>query len=242
MHEEYKRISENATKAILFIHGILGTPNHFEEFVSLVPNSISVYNILLDGHGKSAADFSHTSMKKWEVQVEGALEELAKNHSEICIVAHSLGCLLALDKTADFQKISKMLLLAVPLKISLKPRLFLNSIKIYLGKESKSDELKAAKRCYGIKDSKNPLHYLGWIPRFAELFAKIRKVRKILPLIKVNCKVFQSLNDETVSKRSFELLVKNNNFNASFLEGSGHFYYPQADFDILKSTFSEFIL
>ena len=52
MHKEYKRIVENSPKALLFIHGILGTPNHFAPFIPLVPENLSVYNLLLDGHGK----------------------------------------------------------------------------------------------------------------------------------------------------------------------------------------------
>ena len=65
MHREYKRIVRGADRAILFVHGIVGTPNHFRDLVPLVPESISVYNILLDGHGKGVTDFSRTSLQKW---------------------------------------------------------------------------------------------------------------------------------------------------------------------------------
>ena len=65
-HKEYIKICDNSTTAILFIHGIVGTPNHFKEFVSLIPSSFSVYNLLLDGHGRGVKDFSKTSMQKWE--------------------------------------------------------------------------------------------------------------------------------------------------------------------------------
>ena len=76
MHKEYKRIAEHPDKAILFIHGILGTPNHFRAFVPLVPEDVTVYNILLDGHGKGVRDFSKTSMRKWEAQIAAAVKEL----------------------------------------------------------------------------------------------------------------------------------------------------------------------
>ena len=95
-HKEYKRICDNSSIAILFIHGIVGTPNHFNKFVSLVPDSISVYNLLLDGHGKEVKDFSKTSMKKWELQVTSAVQELSLMHEKIYIVAHSLGTVLAI--------------------------------------------------------------------------------------------------------------------------------------------------
>ena len=68
-HKEYKRIYPKANVAIMFVHGIVGTPKHFAEFVARVPDGISVYNLLLHGHGGSVRDFSHTSMQKWEKQV-----------------------------------------------------------------------------------------------------------------------------------------------------------------------------
>ena len=69
-HLEYIRIVDHADTAVLFIHGIVGTPNHFHAFIPLVPEHISVCNLLLDGHGGSVKDFSHTSMRKWVVQVD----------------------------------------------------------------------------------------------------------------------------------------------------------------------------
>ena len=36
-HKEYVRISDNSKIVVLFIHGIVGTPNHFNEFVSVAP-------------------------------------------------------------------------------------------------------------------------------------------------------------------------------------------------------------
>ena len=76
-HKEFIRINDNSNTAILFIHGIVGTPNHFNDFVSLVPESFSAFNLLLDGHGKGVKDFSKTSMKKWETQVDSVVEELS---------------------------------------------------------------------------------------------------------------------------------------------------------------------
>ena len=120
-HKEYVRICDNSNIVILFIHGIVGTPNHFNEFVSLVPESFSVYNLLLDGHGKSVKDFSKTSMKKWEAQVASVVEKLSLTHEKIYIVAHSLGTLLAIDQAIKTKKVCKLFLLAVPLQLSLKP-------------------------------------------------------------------------------------------------------------------------
>ncbi len=242
MHKEYKRIAEHPDKAILFIHGILGTPNHFAPFLKLVPQSFSVHNMLLDGHGKKVTDFSKTSMKKWENQVAAAVEELAQQHHEIYIVAHSLGCLLAIEQTVKNPKISKLFFLAVPLKLFLKPKMFTNSAKVYFNKvDPQNGELMAAKACYGIDDDKNPLHYLGWIPRFLELFSKIRKTRSIIGSVKVPCVAYQSSRDEMVSRKSTRMLAENPDISVTELEDSGHYYYAKNDFSFLKEKFIEFI-
>ena len=90
-HQQIKRIVDGAKTAILFIHGIIGTPDQFNDLIPFVRKDISIYNILLDGHGKGVRDFASTSMKKWEKQVENAVEELALNHERIIIVGNSKG-------------------------------------------------------------------------------------------------------------------------------------------------------
>jgi pimeloyl-ACP methyl ester carboxylesterase len=79
---------------VIFIHGILGTPDHFLPFLSLIPEDISVVNLLLDGHGKGVREFSRTSMAKWEAQVDAAVDAALAAHQKVFLVAHSLGSLL----------------------------------------------------------------------------------------------------------------------------------------------------
>lgn len=242
MHQEYKRIIKEANKAVLFVHGIVGTPNHFKEFVKLVPDNISVYNILLDGHGKTVKDFSKTSMTKWINQVEKAVDELAKDHSQVYVVAHSLGTLLSIEQSVKNRKITKMFLLAVPLKVFLKPKTFVNSFRVYFNKiDPQNEEHVAVKTCYGIGNDKNLLHYLGWIPRFLELLSQIKKVRKMLDEIIVPTVAYQSKKDEMVSKKSKSLLSINENISVVELKNSEHCYYPKEDFSILKNDFINFI-
>ena len=62
-HEPYFSVKEQADTAILMIHGILGTPDHFKPLLHLVPAEWSVYNILLDGHGKTVSHFANSSME-----------------------------------------------------------------------------------------------------------------------------------------------------------------------------------
>lgn len=242
MHTEYKRIVPNADKAILFIHGIVGTPNHFHIFLPLVPDSISVYNILLDGHGKGTRDFAKTSMKKWENQVSSAIAELSATHKEIYITAHSMGTLFAITQAVKNPCIAKLFLLAVPLKLFLKPRVFVNAMRVYRNKISPDDAVAmATKNCCGVAIGKNPLSYLGWIPRFLELFRKIKATRKQLSNLATPCLAFQSANDELVSRAASGILRKVPCVRVQELAKSGHYYYDKEDLALLQNTFEDFI-
>ncbi len=242
MHKAYKHIVAGAEKAVLFIHGIVGTPNHFSAFVQRIGADISVYNLLLDGHGREVKDFSKTSMRIWEQQVREAIDELAKTHKEVFVVAHSMGCLLAMAQAQSDSKITKMFFLAVPLRISLKPSVFVNSRKVYLDKIDPQDVMAvAAKQCCGINHCRNPFSYIGWIPRFVELKKKIKKTRKRIEDICVPCIAYQSVRDEMVSWKSSGILRKNPVITVVELENSTHFYYEADDFSKLLSDFDAFI-
>ena len=241
-HKEYKRIHPDATAAVLFVHGIVGTPNHFAEFVSRVPEGMSVHNLLLDGHGGSVRDFSQTSMQKWEEQVKNAVDELCATHSKIYIVAHSMGTLFAIDRAIENEAVKGLFLLAVPLKIAPKPRMVSNLCKVYFDKIRPDDEVaQAAKRCYGIAQDKNPFHYFGWLPRYLELFAKARKTRKRIQELQTPCRVYQSVRDELVSGASAKWLSRNETFSVVLLQNSGHYYYTPEDFDFLLNEFENFL-
>lgn len=242
VHKEYRRVVPNADTAVLLIHGILGTPNHFAPFLPLIPVEYSVHNLLLKGHGGSVRAFSQASMATWEAQVKAALAELLSTHKKVYIVAHSLGTLLALEQAVHTEGIGGMFLLAVPLRLFLRPVLVKTSMKVWLNRIRPEDAWGlAARDCCSITQERNPLLYLGWIPRFLELFRKIRQVRKALPGVQVPCRVYLSRKDEMVSVRSARLLACNERFLVQFLENSGHFYYPPQVLSHLQTEFSKFI-
>jgi carboxylesterase len=241
-HKEYKRINPVARAAVLFVHGIVGTPNHFADFVKKVPEGISVWNILLDGHGGSVRDFSHTSMQKWETQVRDAVQELCMTHTEVYIVAHSMGTLFAIDRAIENEAVKGLFLLAVPLVISPKPRMVSNLCRVYFDKIKPDDVVAlAAKRCYGIAQDKNPFHYFGWLPRYLELFAKAKETRRKMQLLQTPCVAYQSSKDELVSHKSAQRLAKNEGISVVELSNSGHYYYAPNDFAFLLSEFETFI-
>lgn len=240
-HVEYKRIVAGAETALLMIHGILGTPRHFDVFLPLVPENVSVYNLLLDGHGKAVKDFSRTSMAKWEKQVQDAVDELCGSHGTVYIAAHSMGTLFAIEQAVKNRKVKGLFLMAAPLKLFLKPAMTVNALKVYFNKSEPSDKHAwAAKNSYGIQSGRNPFSYLGWIPRFLELFAKIRDSRKLLPSLKTPCVAYQSCHDEMVTRKAATCLRQNPCITVTELENSTHYYYDDKDMAALQEAFKRF--
>ena len=54
IRETEKRLLPGAACAVLFVHGILGSPAQFAPFLLLVPQDWSFCNLLLQGHGGGA--------------------------------------------------------------------------------------------------------------------------------------------------------------------------------------------
>jgi len=236
-HSELVREVPDSRRAVLMIHGILGTPRHFDFLVPLVPDDWSVYAILLDGHGGIAEDFSHTSMKKWQTQVTNKLDLLLERYERVVIAAHSMGTLFAIQEAVRRpEKIAGLFLLQVPLRPWLKFRSACCSALLPFGIIPKGAELMAS-------DSSITLtpwlwKYLGWIPRFLELFTQCRRTRALLGQLTVPCRCYQSRRDEMVSMRTCRDLEQHPHIGLTMLPDSGHFGYVDQDLELLKQEFS----
>lgn len=241
-HVEYKKIVDGADRAVLFIHGILGTPNHFRDFISLVPENYSVYAMVTAGHCSTVSDFSHSSLKLWEESVQSAVDELLSTHKEIYIVGHSMGTLFAIEQAIKEPRIRGVFCLSIPIKVRMRARMIPLALKIYRNKIKDDDVVALALReNYGCSAEKNMLKYLGWIPRFLNLFKLIRRVRKNLYKLETPCWAYQSIPDELVSPRSIKILKRESNIRTVALHYSTHFYYEKRELEALKIRFQAFI-
>lgn len=237
-HTEYIREVPGATGAVLMIHGILGTPNHFRDLVPLIPDDWSIYNILLDGHGGSVADFSHTSMEKWQSQVSAQLDALLQRYDRVILTAHSMGTLFSIQEAVRRpEKIDSLFLLQVPLRPRLKLRYGCCAVLLCFGIVPKMAQDMA--RGSSVTLTWRLWQYLGWIPRFLELFAQCKATRRLLEKITVPCHIFQSARDEMVSMRTCKDLQKHPHLHVTVLENSGHFAYKGTDLALLQAAFSQ---
>ena len=241
-HVEYKRIINGSKKAFLFIHGIVGTPDQFADIIDLVPEDVTFWNMLLDGHGGRVKDFAATSMKKWEAQVERAVDELSRTHQEIYIVAHSMGTLLAMEQAMKNSKIVGLFFLQVPIRVAVSPRMVTSAMRVILDRIDPDDvKTLAAKRCFGIEPSLNLFAYITWLPRYFELFKKMRDIRRIIHEVSLPCVAFQSDHDELVSRRSAKFLRKHSSLRVFDMKDSGHFYYDESDLVSVRNELIKFI-
>ncbi len=241
-HEEYIRHTDG-DRVVLFIHGFLGSPEHFEKFIELLPKDYGIYNVLLYGHGGTVKDFSSASMKIWKSQILKILKELDEKYKEIIIVSHSMGTLFSYSLAIKHpEKIKAMLLLATPLKIGLKWTACVNSLKSLFGIISDDDEVgKAYNKAHSVRLNLKLWEYIGWIPRYLELFRESKAGRINIQNVSVPCFVFQSKKDELVSFKSVKFIPEKENIHLSVLENSAHFIYDKEDFLIVLDRFKEII-
>lgn len=240
-HAEFVWEQPGSRTVILFVHGILGTPNHFNNLIRAVPDEWAIYNILLDGHGKTVDDFAAATMEKWKGKVHQLVSELSVRYENIVIAAHSMGTLFAISETLDNKKIKKLFLINVPLKVSVKPRIMANSFKVIFGKIRPDDVIGVAtQNAYSITPDRRLWKYLKWIPNYLALFSEIRSTRKKIAQIQVPCFVFQSVEDELVAVSAVKYFRGNDRIKCRLLPRSGHFYYEESDAAFMLKVFRQF--
>lgn len=242
-HAPFFRDLPESENAILLIHGILGTPRFFDFLMDLIPADWTVHNILLDGHGHDVQAFSHTSMKNWIRQVLQEITILSHQHKRVFICGHSMGTLLAI-KAAHMlsDRVQAMLLLAVPLRISMNMRSILRSIAVALNfptpdAQASRDMIQA----YSITPDRRVWRYLGWIPRYLELFRLIKDVRRLVPSLHLKCTALQSGCDEMVSLRSVGDLKRCPQLKLLTLPHSGHYAYAPGDEAVVRAELTRLL-
>ena len=242
-HREYRRILPGAEIAVLLIHGIVGTPHHFDNLLPLIPEDWSVVNLLLEGHGQGAAEFGAASMDRWKAQVSRELDGLLAFHERVLIVGHSMGTLFAIQSAIDCpEKIAGLFLQAVPLRPYVHPKMTVASARLLLDVGVEGDPLaRALERDSGVELDWRLWEYAFWPVRFVELLAECERVRRVVDQLKVPTVALQSCRDELVSDLSIRDLEKNENIRVIPMENSGHFGYEGEELETMLKEFESLI-
>ena len=241
-HSAYIRPVPGAKMAVLMVHGIVGTPRHFDFLLEVIPEDVTVMNILLEGHGGTVKDFGRASMKGWKAQVESALEQLCRTHERVVVVAHSMGTLLTARAVQTQPKVKGMLYLNVPLRVWVAPKLVPTSLRWCFGwlrPDHPTDQgLKAA-----ASASPDPRlwRYLAWLPRFWELLVLCRESRRRFETMTQSVCAFQSREDELVRRSSSRHLLKNSAIVCHELPDCGHFAYTPEAQDRIRACLKQML-
>lgn len=233
-HDGTRRMVPGAETAVLFLHGIIGTPRHFDtvlEMVQAVPDDWSYINLLLPGHGSDCDAFARSTMADWREAAEECFLMLSQSHRRVVLVGHSMGCLLALELAMRFpQQIGGLFLLAVPLYPFVHPRAIGPSLRMCFGKvrPDRPAEIAMQNAC-SVSLRRNLLCYLHWIPNYWQLFRLAGQIRRDLPQLLRPCVAFQSKKDELVSGRSAALLRSCKLIEVHVLQHSAHYRYSADD-------------
>lgn len=240
-HAEMRRDGNHTV--VLCIHGILGTPDHFSDFFPVIPNNWGIVSLLLTGHGKKVEDFSKATMSQWKKQVADEIAILEGKYEKILLIAHSMGCLFALEQALSHKKIEALFLLAPPLKPTLRFSIVNTSIKLLFSLDKESDPLtQATRKAYSIEISRKLWLYLPWIPNYISLFQEISRIRPQLQKINQPVWVYFSKKDELVKCSSRQYLTSTQSLKFQVLPKSAHFYYDTDDFMFLLQEFKTFLL
>lgn len=243
-NQEYVRIVSGAKTAVLMMHGICGTPNHFRQLLTLqyqVPENWSLYNLALEGHCKTAQDFGRSSMKKWKAHVSAVFNQLARTHDRVILVGHSMGTLFSIGLAlAHPEKVPFIFLVAVPVRVSVKPRAVINALRIAFDRVDEQNQIQVCmRRACGLTPTKKLWKYIPWLPRMIELLQLCSQTAKEVSDLQVPCIAWQSEKDELVSTRSAKLLQNSGRVQVYNLPNSTHFYYAPGDADKIGKSFQD---
>lgn len=241
-HREYIRFVPGADTAVLFLHGIVGTPRHFDSrlpLTHLVPKNWSVYSLLLPGHGGSVEDFSASTMHQWKDYVWKTFDTLAQTHRRVILAGHSMGTLFALQLALEKgEKIPFLFLIAAPICPQVSFAAVTHSVGLIFPHSHGDPKIREAMgACGSVTLTKKVWKYLPWIPNLLSLLQEARRTKKILPQLQTKTLVFQSRRDELVARRSAKFLRHIPGVYLVELERSTHFYYSDDDIRFVQRSF-----
>jgi len=233
-HPETRRLIPGAKNAVLFLHGIVGTPNQFRVLIpleDLVPPDWSVYNLRYPGHGGDVTGFGRSNMGQWRGYAREAFLELAERHEKLFIVGHSMGTLFAMQLALEFpEKVCGLFLLNVPMRPWVRLFCVANCLRLAFDCIREDHPLEACfQKACGVTPTALVWRYLPWIPRILELFGEIHRTEKVMGKLTVPCIAWQSRRDDLVSNLSAPVLRRSGVMEVQELPDSTHFYYAPAD-------------
>ena len=222
-------MGSNYKTGILFVHGIQGNPQQFDDLIRCLPDSVIIRNLLLPGHGSSVRQFRKSEAFEWLSAVQNASCELRAQCEHICFVGHSMGCLLGLLTEQNHPGIfDAMILICCPFSLRPTFRYFRNSFLASFPGAAKGDPFVQAARNANSVHARFPVQYLTAFHPYLELFRLIHAVKKTLFIPDRSLRFFYSGRDEIVGRSSIQYAENKYGVKTELLNQCGHNYFTQS--------------
>lgn len=235
---ECLRIVPGCKTAVLMVHGIMGKPSYFAPFLPLIPEDMSVCNVLLPGHCSSLHDFCHSSMAKWRQQVFDALDLLLQTHEKVIIFGYSLGALFAVEAAVKYpDRVAHIFCTCLPLIMRMPPASKIRMWRIMFDKIQPNTPTQRMMGACGTQTTKKYWKYLGTCPRMVELVREMYRTRKLMPRLTVPCQNYMGRQDEMLSQRTHKYLAQFGAVTNTVLPHSGHFAIDGRDLPQVQQAF-----
>lgn len=229
-----------ARTAVLFVHGIQGSPRQFRFLAEALPPDVLVRAPLLPGHGGSVRPFLRSRAEDWLRCVRREALALHRQGARILYVGHSMGCLLGLLAARETEiSFARQLFLCCPFRIRPTPRYVRNFIRPLLSDRPSDDPFVRASRAANSVHAAAPAGYLGCIPPYLELFRLMRRVGRQEPPAPDPVSFYFSALDEIVSPRSHAIAEGCPGASVRLLPGCGHNYFTHNARQLLRDRLLE---
>lgn len=219
-------------KAVLLIHGFAGGTYDMESLAwKLAKNlTLDVYEFTLPGHGRK----TNCKYTDWIKATDEKIETLIKyGYSEIYVIGHSMGGVLASYAASKYLEIKKVVLAAPAFK--------------YIGEKENFSIKKTGNIIseYGLSE----IIFRGFgrlnISSVTEFKTLVKEYQDTPKKIKVPILIFQGLKDDIVPIKSSEYVfdnVKSKIKGLVFLEKSNHDIFNGSQKGIVNTKIEKFLL
>ena len=223
--------------AVLFVHGIQGSPEQFRFLIDALPSGIETRNLRLPGHGADAMAFRSSGRADWLAAVRRETEELLQEGRRIVLVGHSMGCLLGLlcsDLLGDPYR--GMLLLCCPFRVRPTFRYLSIGLRAARPERPGEDPAVTATRAANSVYLRRSLEQLTLLHPYADLLRLMGQTRSAGPECPTKLRFFFSERDEIVSPRSRDFAAAYPNAAVRVLPGCTHNYFNNEARQLLRRT------
>jgi carboxylesterase len=199
--------------------------------------------LLLPGHGGTSKDFASGSFERWQGHVDAEIERLSRKDSDIWLVGHSMGGLLAINAAVKFSaNVRGIFTIACPFKLKM---FSAYAVKVRLRQVfgRGGDPVKASylERC---SIALSPA--LIWRSRkpAAEMKKLMLSAMGNLPHVRAPVTAVYSSSDELTALDSLGMLfsgLRDTPFEQVLLSDSLHAYYPEHEHEMIERALLKLI-